>query len=118
MRSCFRRRGGRGWRDRNSLKSHAVGIGHNLDNKKVERENDRYLILSDRTIMTALLISTLSTVLSLSSVFAQKRGPSYEYHCSVCKTVWYKSVGGYSKCPNSGCENNKAGRGSSGIKVN
>jgi hypothetical protein len=73
--------------------------------------------MSDSPIMTVLLIFTFSTALSLSSAFAQKRGPSYEYHCSECATVWYKSVGGYSKCPNSGCENNKAGRGSSGIKV-
>ena len=42
---------------------------------------------------------------------------TYEYHCSACKGVWYKSVSGYSKCPNADCRNNKAGIGSSGKKI-
>ena len=101
------------------LKSYAAAIQHALSNKikRIEQENERYLMLKKSLKMTGLVIIVLSTALSLSPAFAQQRGPSYEYRCSECGTVWYKSVGGYSKCPNSGCENNKAGRGSSGVKV-
>ena len=42
---------------------------------------------------------------------------TYEYHCSACQGVWYKSCGGYAKCPNTACGNNKAGIGSSGKKT-
>ena len=48
---------------------------------------------------------------------AESNSPVYEYSCARCSTVWYKSVGGYARCPNPDCENNMGGRGSSGKKI-
>jgi hypothetical protein len=83
----------------------------------LKHEKKRYLIIKKMLIMSRMVIFILFISFSLSPVFAQQRGSSYEYRCSECGFVWYKSVGGYSKCQNSSCENSKAGRGSTGVKI-
>lgn len=63
----------------------------------------------------AFLIIFWCVIASLS--MSQPNTPVYEYSCARCSAVWYKSVGGYAKCPNVDCENHKEGRGSSGKKI-